>query len=84
MVAVGGGHGQPLRVEDGFGRRRRIGLSVLGSWPVALVDSHWAVNLLVGPLYFERLVMHRQLSRPLLKNHLDRTLDLLRQQPLPR
>lgn len=41
------------------------------------IDAHWAVNLLVGPLYFERLVMHRQLSRRLLMDHLDRTLQLL-------
>lgn len=41
------------------------------------LDPAWAVRVLVGPLYYERLVMHRALTRTEIDAHLDATLEWL-------
>lgn len=41
------------------------------------IDPQWATALLVGPLYYERLVMHRALSEADASEHIDRVLTLL-------
>jgi hypothetical protein len=41
------------------------------------LDPAWVVNVLIGPLYYERLVMHRRLSPDEVATHLDATLAIL-------
>lgn len=41
-------------------------------------DTEWATALLVGPLYYERLVMHRPMPDDEAAEHIDRVLSLLR------
>lgn len=45
------------------------------------VDPTWATALLVGPLYYERLVMHRPMTDADVTRHIDRTLHLLGAMP---
>jgi hypothetical protein len=48
-----------------------------GELPDSL-DADWAVSLLVGPLYYHRLVLHRALSAEHVTSHVRQTLTLLR------
>lgn len=41
------------------------------------LDPAWAVRVLVGPLYYERLVMHRALTSSEIDAHLEATLGWL-------
>lgn len=41
------------------------------------LDANWAVSLLVGPMYYERLVMHRAMTPEEIDAHLDATLRVL-------
>lgn len=38
------------------------------------IDPAWAVRILVGPLYYERLVMHRHLTKTEIDAHIDATI----------
>lgn len=41
------------------------------------IDADWAVRALIGPLYYERLVMHRSLSDAEIETHIDTTMAIL-------
>lgn len=41
------------------------------------LDANWAVSLLIGPMYYERLVMHRAMTPEEIDAHLEATLDAL-------
>ena len=41
------------------------------------LDTDWAVSLLVGPMYYERLVMHRAMTPEEIDTHLEATLRAL-------
>jgi AcrR family transcriptional regulator len=41
------------------------------------LDVRWATSLLVGPVYYERLIMHRPMTDHDLALHIERTLALL-------
>jgi AcrR family transcriptional regulator len=48
-----------------------------GELPDSL-DADWAVDLLVGPLYYHRLILHEALTAEHVKAHVRQTLTLLR------
>jgi len=48
-----------------------------GELPDSL-DAEWAVSLLVGPLYYHRLVLHQALSAEHVTDHVRQTMALLR------
>ncbi len=83
LASVAERDGDLARVHRDFVELRRTHVATLVGDAVAAgelskVDPQWATALLVGPLYYERLVMHRPMTVAEACDHIDGVLTLLR------